>query len=123
MDTVYLVFVEGVEWSEVVGVFSSPKAAAECEEWVIAQLAQASNRDLDRVCVRAWNVGGATHRGMWRVWITLTGEVDGDPWYDPKGSVVESYQMKRNDEPCGWAATGETIDDAYTHARLCIETE
>ena len=118
--TVYLVFVEEVEWSEVVGVFSSPEAAAECKDWVVAQLARTTDRDDKKVCIKLWVVGGSTHRGMWRAWIDLEGKASGDPVYEPSGSVIESYQMRRNDKPCGWAVTSETVDDAYALARKAL---
>lgn len=117
-NTVYLVFVDEVEWSEVVGVFSSSEAAAECKDWVAAQLVQEPINCLDsKVHVKAWVVDGSTRRGTWRAWIDLNGEASGDPHYDCSRNVIESYQMKRNDKPCGWAATGETVDDAYARAR------
>ena len=108
-NTMYLVFVDEVEWSEVVGVFSSSEAATECKDWVAAQLMQEPINRLDsKVHVKAWAVDGSTQRGTWRVWIDLNGKVDGDPHYDYSRNVIKSYQMQRNDKPCGWAATGES---------------
>ena len=62
-ETVYLVFVEEIEWSEVVGVFSSSEAAAECKDWVEAQLSQ--ERWGQKVRISPWVVGGSTRRGTW----------------------------------------------------------
>ncbi len=122
-ETVYLVAADSVEWSEIIGVFSSPEAAEECRDWVAEQLMRAPYHEMETVNTKAWVVDGTIRRGTWRVWIDLTGEVYGDPSYEPSGSVIESYQMTRNDVPCGWAATGETMDGAYVLAREALNRD